>query len=234
MVEDFGELFGWILIMAIVGTMLNYGLKFINRHFGKKISNYPALKKIMKGLMTVFVINHKYFGTASIILLLAHFIAQFSIFGLNVTGGVVALLLILQVGLGIYGRAKKRPRRGTWFIAHRIIAILLVFGVAFHIIAPYALNLQMGNVTSEQVSESINNLELQTFTLEELAKYNGENGNKAYVAYKGLIYDITGHPKWNGGKHHGNIAGTDLTDVIKRSPHGASKITDLDTIGKLQ
>lgn len=237
MFKGFGGVFGWALIIAIAGTMLNYGLKFVNKHFGKKISDYPAGKKLMKVLMTIFVRNHKYFGFAAVLLLLAHFMIQFSTYGLNITGGIAALLLVVQVGLGIYGIAKKRPRRGTWFIAHRIIAVLFILGIAFHLIVPYALNVPMDNGDNGiagQVSESSSDSELQTFTLDELSKYNGENGNKAYVAYKGLVYDIAGHPKWSNGKHNGNIAGTDLTDAIKRSPHGDSKITDLEIVGKLQ
>lgn len=234
MFKDFGGVFGWVMIIAITGTMLNYGLKLVNKHFGKKISAYPAGQKLMKALMTIFVRNHKCFGFTAALLLLAHFMIQFSTFGLNVSGGVAALLLVVQVGLGIYGIVKKRPRRGAWFIAHRIIAVLLISGIALHLIAPYALNVPVKNEPSGQVSASISDSELQTFTLDELSKYNGENGNKAYVAYKGLVYDIAGNPKWSNGKHNGNIAGTDLTEAIKRSPHGDSKITALEVVGKLQ
>ncbi|MGM0623585.1 MAG: cytochrome b5 domain-containing protein, partial [Campylobacterota bacterium] len=28
-------------------------------------------------------------------------------------------------------------------------------------------------------------------TLNELQKHNGKNGNKAYIAYKGVVYDVT-------------------------------------------
>ena len=45
------------------------------------------------------------------------------------------------------------------------------------------------------------------FTVEELAKYNGKNGAKAYVAVGGIIYDVTAISKWSGGNHYGITAG---------------------------
>ena len=47
----------------------------------------------------------------------------------------------------------------------------------------------------------------KTFTKDELAKYNGQNGQPAYVAIKGVVYDVSGQAAWQGGKHHGNLAG---------------------------
>ena len=33
----------------------------------------------------------------------------------------------------------------------------------------------------------------------DLAKYNGQNGNPAYVAVIGKVYDVTDSPAWTGG-----------------------------------
>lgn len=72
-------------------------------------------------------------------------------------------------------------------------------------------------------------------TLEELTAYNGKNGNPAYVAVDGVIYDVTGNPKWEEAKHHGLSAGQDLTDQIKdQSPHGLSALSKLSVVGKLK
>lgn len=35
---------------------------------------------------------------------------------------------------------------------------------------------------------------MQEFTLEELKKYNGKNGNPAYIAVNGKVYDVTNNP----------------------------------------
>ena len=47
----------------------------------------------------------------------------------------------------------------------------------------------------------------KTFTREELAKFNGQNGQPAYVAISGTVYDVSNKAAWKGGKHHGNEAG---------------------------
>ncbi|WP_290068715.1 cytochrome b5 domain-containing protein, partial [Lactobacillus intestinalis] len=48
---------------------------------------------------------------------------------------------------------------------------------------------------------------MQEFTLEELKKYNGKNGNPAYIAVNGKVYDVTNNPHWKNGEHHGYEAG---------------------------
>lgn len=71
-------------------------------------------------------------------------------------------------------------------------------------------------------------------TLEELALYNGQNGNPAYIAVDGVIYDVTDVPQWRNGEHNGFSAGNDLTDAIKNvSPHGVSKLKLVKAVGKL-
>lgn len=234
MFKELGGLLGWLLIITIAGTILNYCLKLVNRHFGKKISASPIGKRTLKVLMTIFVRNHRYFGVAAVVLLMIHFSLQFFRYGLNVTGFIAALLLISQVSVGIYAISKKKPRRGAWFFVHRVISAVLVLSIALHLILPNALNLLLQKEESVKISDSVSVSELPTFTLEELAKYNGENGQKAYVAYKGSVYDITEHSEWNNGKHNGNTAGTDLTDAIKKSPHGDSKFNSLEIVGTIK
>jgi predicted heme/steroid binding protein len=81
--------------------------------------------------------------------------------------------------------------------------------------------------TNEAVPEKV-------FTLEELAKYNGKDGNPAYVAVDGIVYDLTKLPKWKNGMHNGYEAGNDLTQIIKeKSPHGVSKLRGVPMVGKL-
>jgi predicted heme/steroid binding protein len=72
-----------------------------------------------------------------------------------------------------------------------------------------------------------------TFTLDELAQYDGKNGNDAYVAVDGLVYDVTNAAKWQNGSHYGVQAGTDCTTAISRSPHGTSVLDGLPIVGTL-
>ena len=71
-------------------------------------------------------------------------------------------------------------------------------------------------------------------TLEELKQYDGKNGNPAYVAVDGVIYDVTNVAKWKDGEHNGYSAGNDLTDIIKnKSPHGVKNLEGLPVVGKI-
>ena len=70
-------------------------------------------------------------------------------------------------------------------------------------------------------------------TKTELAKYDGQNGQPAYVAIDGTIYDVSNVGPWQGGKHHGNVAGQDLSQAILKSPHLKSVLPKLPVIGKL-
>ncbi len=72
-----------------------------------------------------------------------------------------------------------------------------------------------------------------TFTLKQLAAYNGKNGQPAYVAYKGIVYDLTAVSNWSSGKHHGISAGTDVTEVFSASPHAVSILKMGFVVGKL-
>ena len=72
------------------------------------------------------------------------------------------------------------------------------------------------------------------FTKDELKKYDGQNGNPAYVAVNGVVYDVTNAKQWNNGSHQGHSAGQDLTSVIASAPHGTSVLKDLPVVGKLQ
>ena len=68
----------------------------------------------------------------------------------------------------------------------------------------------------------------------ELAKYNGQNGNPAYVAVDGIVYDVINAKSWKNGTHQGLSAGQDLTQAIKSSSHGKSVLSELPVVGKLQ
>ena len=72
-------------------------------------------------------------------------------------------------------------------------------------------------------------------TLEELAEYNGTDGNPAYIAVDGIIYDVTDSAMWSGGEHNGFEAGKDLTEEIKNvSPHGISVLDRIPEVGKIE
>ena len=72
------------------------------------------------------------------------------------------------------------------------------------------------------------------FTLEELAKYDGRNGNPAYIAHKGKVYDVTDSSFWLGGDHLGaHQAGKDLTAELGLAPHGPENLDRVKLVGEL-
>lgn len=71
-------------------------------------------------------------------------------------------------------------------------------------------------------------------TLDQLKAYDGKNGNPAYVAVDGVIYDVSNVPQWKNGEHNGYSAGNDLTDIIKnKSPHGVKQLNGVPVVGKI-
>ena len=74
---------------------------------------------------------------------------------------------------------------------------------------------------------------LLKLTLEELAMYDGKDGMDAYIAVNGIIYDVTGNSAWTNGTHQGNVAGTDVSEVINNAPHGDAVLDDLNVIGEI-
>lgn len=62
----------------------------------------------------------------------------------------------------------------------------------------------------------------QVFNAQDLAKYDGKNGNPAYVAVDGVVYDVTDSSLWPDGNHTpcnlGAMAGKDLSQIIKAAP----------------
>lgn len=74
----------------------------------------------------------------------------------------------------------------------------------------------------------------RTFTRNELAEFNGKDGNKAYVGYKGNVYDVTGSFHWKNGKHWViHEAGKDLTAEMKEAPHFDDLMEPFEVLGIL-
>jgi predicted heme/steroid binding protein len=74
---------------------------------------------------------------------------------------------------------------------------------------------------------------MQEFSLDDLKKFDGREGRSAYVAYKGVVYDVTESAMWGGGDHEGaHTAGHDLTAEHDDAPHDVY-VTDFPEVGRL-
>jgi predicted heme/steroid binding protein len=57
------------------------------------------------------------------------------------------------------------------------------------------------------------------FTQRELRSYDGEDG-RIYIAYQGIVYDVSDCPKWRSGLHERmHFPGQDLTSEFPEAPH---------------
>ncbi|HEX8947913.1 MAG TPA: CopD family protein [Dissulfurispiraceae bacterium] len=71
-------------------------------------------------------------------------------------------------------------------------------------------------------------------TPDELSRCDGQEGRPAYIAYKGVVYDISQSKLWKDGSHmRKHLAGSDLTDALRTAPHGEDKIISMPVIGRL-
>jgi predicted heme/steroid binding protein len=74
---------------------------------------------------------------------------------------------------------------------------------------------------------------MKEFTLEDLAEYDGQEGRPAYVAFEGIVYDVTESAMWGDGDHAGmHRAGRDLTEEHDDAPHDVY-VTDFPEVGRL-
>ena len=70
----------------------------------------------------------------------------------------------------------------------------------------------------------------KTFTLSELAQFDGKNGACGYIAIKGTVYDVTNVQLLKDGKHHGVVPGSDVTGLFV---HKQAILNRLTVVGKL-
>lgn len=68
----------------------------------------------------------------------------------------------------------------------------------------------------------------------ELSKFDGMAERKAYYAYEGLVYDVTGSRLWKEGQHFGLQAGQDLTGKMGDAPHGTEVFKGFTVVGRYE
>ena len=66
----------------------------------------------------------------------------------------------------------------------------------------------------------------RVFSASELKRYNGERGRPVFVAYAGVVYDVSDCPKWRSGLHELlHFSGFDLSGELADAPHGTEVFT---------
>lgn len=67
----------------------------------------------------------------------------------------------------------------------------------------------------------------------QLALRNGQDREEIWIAYKGVIYDVTTSRLWRKGQHYEHFAGQDLTHELDDAPHTELVFQRFPIIGKL-
>lgn len=75
---------------------------------------------------------------------------------------------------------------------------------------------------------------LTEYTISQLALRNGQDRDEIWVAYQGLIYDVSSSRMWRDGKHYQYFAGQDLTEELHNAPHTERVFNRFKVIGKLK
>ncbi len=76
-------------------------------------------------------------------------------------------------------------------------------------------------------------MELPIYTLQQLALRNGQDKPAIWIAFNGLIYDVTESKLWRNGNHYEHWAGQDLTDELKDAPHTQTVFEKFKVVGKI-
>ncbi|MFD2783820.1 cytochrome b5 domain-containing protein [Hymenobacter rubripertinctus] len=77
--------------------------------------------------------------------------------------------------------------------------------------------------------------EQPTYTRGQLALRNGQDRDEIWVAYRGLIYDVTRSRLWKRGNHYEHWAGQDLTrELDQDAPHTPNVFDRFLVIGQLR
>lgn len=71
------------------------------------------------------------------------------------------------------------------------------------------------------------------YSKNQLALRNGQDRDEIWVAYQGIVYDVTGSRLWQRGQHYEHWAGQDLTDELADAPHTEKVFSRFPVVGKL-
>ena len=77
------------------------------------------------------------------------------------------------------------------------------------------------------------NTDIKIYSRSQLALRNGQDKEEVWVAYKGIIYDVTSSRLWARGMHYEHWAGQDLTTELKDAPHSSAVFEKFKKVGIL-
>jgi predicted heme/steroid binding protein len=141
--------------------------------------------------------------------------------------GEVALGLVSMAVVGITGVLLTISRirsldvlvRSPWgiILSVKIALYLVMISSAVFVVLVIGPQLKKGRAGRPLPADGL-------FGPEELSAFDGKEGRPALIAFNETVYDVSELKMWAGGMHMKHLAGTDLTDAIKKAPHGEEKL----------
>lgn len=127
------SILGWVIVSGLLFSGANYFFKAINMKWINKLPKERVLRKRYPSFLQWYLRFHPLIGGLTAAAMVTHFILQYLNWGFFFSGLVAGSLVIVLAALGLYGNFIRHKKRGTWFYAHRIAAVLLIPAVVFHI-----------------------------------------------------------------------------------------------------
>mgnify|MGYP001053790215 CR=1 FL=1 len=81
---------------------------------------------------------------------------------------------------------------------------------------------------------NLNDNHLPKISSRQLSLNNGQDRDLIWVAYKGVVYDVTESRLWKNGKHYEHWSGQDLTSELADAPHGIGVFDKFEKVGLLE
>lgn len=75
---------------------------------------------------------------------------------------------------------------------------------------------------------------MKVYSAQQLALRNGQDRPEIWVAYRGVIYDVSESRLWKKGMHYEHWAGQDLTEELVDAPHTEKVFEKFRAVGQLQ
>jgi predicted heme/steroid binding protein len=74
---------------------------------------------------------------------------------------------------------------------------------------------------------------MKPITKQQLSLRNGQDKPEIWIAFRGVVYDVSLSRLWISGKHYEHWAGQDLTAEIQEAPHNENVFDKFEAIGRL-
>jgi len=75
---------------------------------------------------------------------------------------------------------------------------------------------------------------MNLITKQQLSLRNGQDKPEIWVAYNGVVYDVSQSRLWRKGMHYEHWAGQDLTEELADAPHNENVFDKFTAVGLLK